>query len=125
VIEILLEFLLSGVLDVLLELLYQGFGTSRNARDRHPVLGGLGVLVIGGVAGGLTTLAIPNRLFGSPILPGASLLISPMLNGLLMHRYGMWRTRRQLGHSFIATFWGGALFSFGFAAVRFAMLGER
>lgn len=108
---------------MLLELLYQGFGTSRDARARvHPVFGGLGVLVFGGIAGALTTWLLPNRLFGTPALPGASLVLSPLLNGALMHYYGAWRAQRQLAHSFIATFWGGALFAFGFAAVRLASI---
>ncbi len=56
--------------------------------------------------------------------PGASLVVSPILNGLLMHYFGAWRTPRSGPPSFIATFWGGALFAFGFAAVRLALLAE-
>ena len=67
-----------------------------------------------GVAG-----AFPTHLLGSPLVPGASLVISPLLNGTLMHYYGSWHARRQLGRSSVATFWGGALFAFGFALVRF------
>ena len=124
-IEILIELLLSGVFDVLLELLYQAFGTSRDAKGRfYPVSGGLGVLVFGGIAGGLTTWALPGRVFGAPVLPGASLLLSPILNGVLMHYVGVWRAQRLERPSFIATFWGGALFAFGFAAVRLAFVVE-
>ena len=120
-IDILLEFLLSGIFDVLLELVYQGFWASRDARGRaHPAFGGLGLIVLGGIAGGLTTLVLPTRILGAPALPGASLVISPLLNGGLMHFYGSWRVQQRLERSLLATFWGGALFAFGFALVRLA-----
>jgi hypothetical protein len=108
---------------VLLELLYQGFGTSRDARGRvHPVFGGVGVLVFGGLAGWLTAWVFPGHLFGAPVLPGASLVLSPILNGALMYYFGAWRAQHLQGNSFIATFWGGALFAFGFAVVRFVLV---
>lgn len=37
---------------------------------------------------------------------------------------GLWQARGRMHPSFAATFWGGALFAFGFAAVRFLMLAE-
>jgi MFS family permease len=111
---------LSGVLDLLLDVAVHAFGGSRNTRRRpHPMLAGLGLLALGGVGGGLTTWLFPMRLLGAPLVPGASLVISPLLNGTLMHYYGSWHARRQRARSFAATFWGGALFAFGFALVRF------
>lgn len=83
------------------------------------MLAGLGLLAIGGVAGGLTTWVLPTHLLGTPLVPGASLVISPLLNGMLMHYYGSWHARRRHARSLTATFWGGALFAFGFALVRF------
>lgn len=108
---------------MLLELIYQGFGASRDARGRvHPVFRGLGVLVFGGLSGGLMTWVFPGHLLGAPALPGASLVLSPILNGTLMHFFGAWRVQHSRSHSFIATFWGGALFAFGFAVVRFVLV---
>ena len=48
------------------------------------------------------------------------LLLEGLLqSGLVMQRYGQWREARDGSQSFIATFWGGALFAFGMALVRF------
>lgn len=76
------------------------------------------------MAGGLVTWLLPTRLLGAPAIPGSSLAVSPLLNGVLMHYYGLWQRQRRIHASFAATFWGGAAFAFGFAVVRFLMLGE-
>ena len=39
-----------------------------------------------------------------------------------MHGYGLWHERRGRRFTFVATFWGGALFGFGFAAARFLLV---
>ncbi len=79
-------------------------------------------MVLGAVAGGLATWLLPLRLLGAPAIPGASLVVSPFLNGLLMHSYGLWQARRNGRESLAASFWGGAAFAFGFALVRFVIL---
>lgn len=78
--------------------------------------------MFGGIAGGLTRWVFPSRVLVASVLPGASLVLSPILNGVFMHYFGAWRARHLRGQSFIATFWGGALFAFGFAVVRFALV---
>jgi hypothetical protein len=88
------------------------------------VYGGLGLIALGGIAAGLVTWLLPTRLLGAPAIPGASLVVSPLLNGVLMHYYGVWQRERGGHASFAATFWGGAAFALGFAVVRFLMLGE-
>ena len=114
---------MSSVFDGVLELLFEGFRTSRGKRTRpHPALAGLGTLLLGGLVGGLTTWALPNRLFGAPLLPGASLVLSPLVNGALMHAIGAWRVRNAQEQPFMATFWGGALFAFGFATMRLLLV---
>lgn len=124
-IEILLEFILSGFFDVLLELLSHGFGSSKDARGRsHPVIGAVALLLLGGAAGGLTSWVLPTRLLSRPTVPGASMVVSPLLNGALMHYYGSWQARHHGRSSAIANFWGGALFALGFAVVRFLTVVE-
>jgi hypothetical protein len=98
----------------------------RDARGRlHPVYGLLGLGLLGAVSGGLIAWLLPHRLFGTPAVPGASLVASPLLNGLFMHFYGTWQARRSGRESLAASFWGGAVFAFGFALVRFVALLER
>ena len=120
-IDILIEFLLSGILEILGELFSHKFG--RDARGRlQPVYGLLGLMTLGAVAGGLVTWLLPQRLLGAPVIPGASLAVAPILNGLLMHAYGVWLAHRNHRESLAASFWGGAVFAFGFALVRFVVL---
>ena len=56
---------------------------------------------------------------------GLSLLISPPVNGLLSDAFGAWRERHGRSRSYLATFWGGALFAFGMAGARFLFLNAR
>jgi len=41
-----------------------------------------------------------------------------------MEQYGQWREENGGERSFIATFWGGALFAFSMALVRFLWVDE-
>jgi hypothetical protein len=40
-----------------------------------------------------------------------------------MERYGQWREEQFRRRSYLATFWGGALFAFFMALVRFVWVG--
>ena len=42
-----------------------------------------------------------------------------MVNGVVADALGDWRERRGRPRSYLATFWGGALFAFGMAGARF------
>jgi hypothetical protein len=90
----------------------------------HPLLAAIALVLIGGVMGLILWLAYPARLFTSGRIPGASLVLSPMLAGLVMHYYGRWRESRGSEPSYTATFLGGALFAFGMALVRFLLIGR-
>jgi hypothetical protein len=83
------------------------------------VFAGLGALLLGAVAGAITRVVWPGRIVAPGPLPSLSLLLSPVITGLAMDRYGEWRETRGGSRSFLATFWGGALFAFGMALVRF------
>ena len=125
-IELLLEFLLSGLFDLAAELLFHGLGLPRGCRARAGPVSVAAVVVllllVGGATGGAVTWLLPSRLFATPTLPGASLIVSPLLNGALMHYYGAWKARGGKNTSPAATFWGGAAFGLGFAIVRLLML---
>ena len=51
-----------------------------------------------------------------------STIVTPVLNGLLMHAYGSWRERRGVERFFLTSFWGGGLFAFGLSLVRFLLV---
>ena len=113
------EFLLQIFAQVLIEF---GFGSmTESARQRsrsHPALAILGVLLLGGLAGAVTSLVVPTRIFPSSPMRGTSLLLSPLAAGATMSVYGRWKERRGSERSFLASFWGGALFAFSMALVR-------
>jgi hypothetical protein len=123
VIGLLIEFLLPAVVEFLLGVFSHTLG--RDSRGRlHPVFGLLALAFLGAVAGGLATWLLPQRLLGARAIPGASLVLSPLLNGLFMHYYGSWQARRCGHESLAASFTGGAVLAFGFAFVRFLLLVE-
>lgn len=66
----------------------------------------------------------PERLLPPLPLSGVSLVLSPLAAGFVMKIFGDWRRRRGGDPSFLATFWGGALFAFSFALVRWLMIGR-
>jgi hypothetical protein len=77
-------------------------------------------MVLGGAIAGFITLAlVPQRVITTLGIRGTSLVLSPLVTGLVMKSYGSWREGRGMKHSYFATFWGGALFALSMALVRF------
>jgi hypothetical protein len=91
----------------------------------NPILAAIGLTLLGALAGLLTSLIVPNRIFGQYGIKGVSILFSPLLTGLIMHRYGQWLVERGRPRSPFATFWGGALFALGMAFVRYSLVGAQ
>jgi hypothetical protein len=85
-------------------------------------LAGVGLFLVGAAIGGLSLWIWPYRLTAAGPIHGASLIMSPLLNGLVMDTFGRWRRRRGQPANHAATFWGGALFAFGMAGVRFWLM---
>jgi len=118
------EIFLQIIAEMLIEFGFGSVGESLRQRSRaHPVVAGVGVALLGGLAGALTSVIWPTRIFRPGPLPGTSLLVSPLITGLVMDRYGHWRESKGVGRSQVATFWGGALFALSMALVRFVWVG--
>jgi len=114
------EVFLQLFAEILIEFGFGSIVESARARSRaHPVATVAGALLLGGILGVVTSLIWPTRIFQPGPLPGASLLASPLITGLVMRSYGRWAERRRRRRSFLASFWGGALFAFSMALVRF------
>jgi len=74
------EIFLQMVGEILIELGFRSIGESFRRRSRaHPVVAGIGVALLGGLAGVLTSVIWPARLFRPGPLTGASLLVSPLI----------------------------------------------
>jgi hypothetical protein len=131
-IEIVFEIVLSFVWELLLQvagelLIEAGFHAAGDAFRRrgraHPIVAGLGIVIMGTLGGVLTSAIWPARVFEAGPLPGISLLLSPLLSGLVMEGIGRWRERRGHTRSYMSTYWGGALFALAMASVRFLWVG--
>lgn len=133
-----LEFLVESIIELAIELVFYGGGEllvegvarllgapfGRRGRN-HPVAAGAGLLLLGAMLGLASYWVWPYRVVASGPYPGISLLISPVVNGLLTQALGTWRANHDRPRTYLSTFWGGALFAFGMAGVRFWLMGAR
>jgi hypothetical protein len=148
-IELVVEVLFQGVFELLLEGLARllGFfapGTTASGRSDttpgpttrrgatpakavrlHPMVAGAALLLLGAGLGAASWWVWPYRLVSSGPFPGISLVLSPLVNGLLAGAFGTLRENHGHPRTALATFWGGALFAFGMAGVRFWLVGGR
>jgi hypothetical protein len=119
VLELFLELFGEAIVQILME---AGLATAQEAagrENRNPALATIGYLMLGGVLGALSLWLLPARLFGVSPATGISLIVSPLVMGIVMRLWG--GLRRAQGHrtTNLATFHGGAAFALGVALVRF------
>ncbi len=76
------------------------------------------LLVTGIIAGVAISLVFPDRIFKTIPLTGISLLITPLVMGLVMSLVGKWKVNHDRKPSFMATFLGGAMFGLAAAGTR-------
>ena len=101
-----------GLVDQVIDYAFSG-------RSANPWISGAVYLCLGGVIGFETAGLLPHRFFpAKSSFSGISFLLVPLGGGLLMHFFGAWRRRRAHESTWLATFWGGALFTFSIAFVR-------
>ena len=77
------------------------------------------ILLVTGIGAGFTiSLVFPDRIFKPIPITGISLLITPLVMGLVMSLVGKWKVNHDRRPSFMATFLGGALFGLAAAGTR-------
>ena len=77
------------------------------------------ILLATGIGAGLViSWAFPDRIFKTIPLTGISLLITPLVMGLVMSLVGKWKVNHDRKPSFMATFLGGAMFGLAAAGTR-------
>jgi len=122
--ELIVEFVVEFISQLLIEI---GFEWVAEFFHRRPtlstVLTFVAIPLFGGFVGFILSNTIPWRIFRNPIIPGISLLLSPIATGLVMKLFGDWRRSRGHQPTVLATFWGGALFAFSMALVRWLRVG--
>jgi tellurite resistance protein TehA-like permease len=82
-----------------------------------------GIAIMGTVCGLICCRVLPHRLIKPAPWPGLSLVLAPLGAGMVMQVFGSWRRERGGKTSSLATFWGGALFAFCMAYVRWLIVG--
>jgi len=76
------------------------------------------------VAGIVISLVFPDRIFNTIPLTGISLLITPLVMGLVMSLVGKWKVNHDRKPSFMATFLGGAMFGLAAAGTRLIYISQ-
>jgi len=131
-----MEELLAGLLSAIFEILAEVFIQvifeaiisliSRSIRNLveesetvSPILAAVGYLLLGFMCGGVSVFVFPHPLIHPSKIHGISLLISPILTGLVMAQMGLLRQRKNQKAVRIESFWYGFTFAFGIALVRF------
>lgn len=115
--EIVIEFLFYVGSEILGELV---LGTPfRPKRSVHPVFAYSAIVFVGVLAGTFLFVVVPEPLLPTPRIPGLSLIVTPLAAGAAMHYFGRWRRGRGREPTWLASFWGGALFAFSTSMARF------
>jgi VIT1/CCC1 family predicted Fe2+/Mn2+ transporter len=122
-------------LEVLLELIFEGLASSgaravrRGSKRLHrehlkpedwnqPALIAVSIL-LGVVAGVISIAILPAPIFHPGKVHGISLILSPVLTGLIMAGFGSVLRRRNGKPLPWESFWGGFAFALGMAVIRF------
>ena len=126
--EILFELLLTILSEAIFELflafgwegLAQAFG---KRKDKSFPLACLGWFLIGAACGGLSAWIAPHKFLPWDGPTGLSLVLSPLLCGIIMKMVGGRLRQKDRQPTALASFWGGSSFAFGFSLIRFLLTG--
>jgi hypothetical protein len=92
------------------------------AKKDNRFLAFAGLFIMAVASSLVVSLFLPTRLLPPARFVGTSLVISPVLVGSVMHLFGNWRQERGKPRTHLASFWGGAFYSFVFALTRLVFL---
>ncbi len=131
----LLFALVSGTVDILVEVFFQVAIeaivalVTRSVRNLFsessiisPILAALGYLLLGLAAGVLSVRLFPHAIVPPSKIHGISLLVSPVITGLIMSQVGVVLRRKGKRTVQIESFAYGFTFALGVAIIRFAYL---
>lgn len=116
--EIFGELLLQLAWELLAELGLRAIGRRDATKPLHPLAGGIGYALLGGIAGALSLWWFPNLFIASHAGRIANVLVTPLLAGGAMAALGAWRRRRDQHTVLIDRFAYAFIFAFAMALVR-------
>jgi len=114
--ELLLELAGEAILDFVLRAVAQVFEDSEIS---SPVLASVGYWLLGVLTGGLSLLVFPHPMVHPSRIHGISLLINPVIAGLVMSLIGSTLRKWDKRVVQIENFGYGFAFAFGMALLRF------
>jgi hypothetical protein len=114
--EVLFEFAGEAILDLLLRAITESFETSHRS---NPVFASVGYVFLGSMAGALSLLVFPHPIVHPSKIHGISLLVSPIVTGLLMSFIGSTLRRQGKKVVQIESFGYGFAFALGMAVIRY------
>lgn len=129
--EIILEIIIELIVQLFLELGVNSFISNFRKKNKNKITENkkinlvyayFGIIFMGAILGFFSSLFFPTRLLSFHPINGISLVISPLILGTFMYFFGIWRKNKNKEISILATFWGGVIFSFSFALVRWLMV---
>jgi hypothetical protein len=94
-------------------------GLVAEVRTMPPILASVGYLSFGVIAGSVSVLVFPHPLVHPSRFHGISILVSPLITGLVMSQVGVLLRRRGRQSIRIESFGYGFAFAFGMALIRF------
>ena len=115
-IEALFQYVLAAFVDVLLRSLGEAF---QGTKIQNPALASAGFAFSGLILGGVSLLLFPHRLVHPSRFHGISLLVSPVITGLMMWATGIVLRQRDKKVTRLESFGYGFAFAFGMAFIRF------
>ena len=115
--EIFGELLLQLALELLAEVGLRAVGRPFE-KPLHPLAGGIGYALLGGIAGGLSLWWFPQLFIGSHAGRIANVVVTPLLAGSAMAALGAWRRRRNERTVLLDRFAYAFIFAMAMALVR-------
>lgn len=121
--ELLFEAFLEVVVAATADLLVRAFrNLFAETNAINPILAAIVYLLIGGVLGGASLHFFPRPMFHPSRFHGISLVLSPVITGLVMLRVGVLLRRNGKESVRIESFGYGFTFALGMAIIRLAFV---
>ena len=120
ILEPILEGLIEYVFGAILGFLLRGLGeVFKVTKIESPPLAAFGYALFGVLAGVISLIFFPYRIVHRSKVPGLSLIVSPVIVGLLMSLTGSILRRQNKRVIRLESFWYGFAFALGMALWRF------
>ena len=122
--ELILGLITEIIIPLIFELVFEALARSlaepfMSRENRNYVLAAIGYFLIGLMVGFFSLLILPESFVRSERFHGISLVITPVVCGLVMAAIGRWRLRQGKTLLRLDTFIYGFIFAFPVALVRF------